>query len=106
MSYITYIEVNEKGEVTYQNSNPFDPVNGLGKTMGELLTTGYLIDPIQPPQQIQGKTPILMWDGSKVYYRYDEVTVTEGDEIKAVRNDLDKAILELSMLIGMQQGGS
>ena len=106
MSYIVYIEVDDKGEITNTNSDPFHPVTGLGKTMSELLLKGHLIDPFPEPEEIKGKMAVLMWNGTTVYYRYDDVIPTEDDKIEELRNDLDNAILELTMAMAMQGGSA
>ncbi|MGE7216578.1 hypothetical protein ACQKJC_08770 [Priestia koreensis] len=103
---MVFITVKDNGEVELRNFTPFDPMHGLGKTEQELLLIGHLVESI-PPEPIEkaGKKAILMWNGSSLYYKFADVPLTEQQKIDNLRNDLDSAIMELTLAVAMQQGG-
>ncbi|WP_342512245.1 hypothetical protein MKY34_16700 [Sporosarcina sp. FSL K6-1522] len=91
MAYVVYIEVDEKGIITRQHRDPFNPITGLKKTMSELLITGFLIDPFTEPEIIEGKQPMAMFDGAKVYYEYVDIEdpKTDKEELEALKRKVD-----------------
>lgn len=84
--------------VTSQHFMPFDEKYGLGKSKEELLKEGFFVDTIPLPQEIQGKVAILKYDGTSLYYEYqdarDETTV-----LKKQVAEQEQAIMELTALL-------
>lgn len=101
-----FIKVDKINKVTFQHFIPFDEINGLHKTEEELLQEGYLVESIPEPEQIEGKIPILKYDGANLYYEYQDAPI---DEVTALKNQLaaqsqklaeqEQAIMELTTLL-------
>lgn len=75
----------------------------LHKTEEELREMGVLLESVPVPDEIPGKDAVLKFDGTNLYYEYVAIPPSETEQL---RNDLDNAILELSMAIAMQGGGN
>jgi hypothetical protein len=89
----------EKGlRVGFIHHMPFDLRNGMGKTEQELLQIGALVDDIPEPEQIEGKNAVLYYnpETNSVYYEYIDRPLTDQERIE----QLEKAILEITMLLG------
>ncbi|RXH52484.1 hypothetical protein D6T70_06505 [Kurthia gibsonii] len=86
-------------EVNFQHFMPFDEVNGLHKTQEELLQDGYLVDSIPDPEQINGKVPILKYNGTSLYYEYQDVPIDEITALKRQVVEQEQAIMELTALL-------
>lgn len=101
-----YIEVTYNNVVSYRHNKPFDSVYGLNKTEEELLKSGFLIDSAPEPERIEGKSPVLKYNGTEIYYEYVDAPV---DEMTALKNQLaeqsqkiaeqEQAIMELTTLL-------
>lgn len=71
-----------------------------------ILADGLLVESIPEPEQLDGKTPVLKYDGTNLYYEYVDAPV---DEMTALKNQLaaqnqkladqEQAILELTTLL-------
>lgn len=86
-------------EVNFQHFMPFDEVSGLHKTQEELLQDGYLVDSIPDPEQINGKVPILKYNGTSLYYEYQDVPIDEITALKRQVVEQEQAIMELTALL-------
>lgn len=94
-----YIKINNNNEVAFQHLKPFDPVLGMNKTEEELLKDGILVDSVPVPEQINGKVPILKYNGTSLYYEYQDAPI---DEVTALKNKVElqeQALAELTMYI-------
>lgn len=89
MNRVIFIKIDENQTVNYRYLNHKEYMQIYNKTLEELLSEGYLIESIPEPQKIEGKVPVLMWDGSNVYYRYDDLTTTTEDEITKLKEKVD-----------------
>lgn len=99
-----YFEKNkETNAVELIHYQPFDAVNGLGKTEAELLQTGILIDTIPQPVEIVGKMGVLYHTGEKgLYYEYVDVPKTP-EQIQAERIaqlEADVATTNYALMMG------
>lgn len=72
--------------ITTIHHQPFDPVYGLGKTEEELRNEGVLVDSIPEPERLEGKTPVLKYSGTDLYYEYVDMPV---DEITVLKSELE-----------------
>lgn len=86
-------------EVNFQHFMPFDEVNGLHKTQEELLQDGYLVDSIPDPEQINDKVPILKYNGTSLYYEYQDAPIDEITALKRQVVEQEQAIMELTALL-------
>lgn len=80
-----YIKINDNNEVAFQHLKPFDQVLGMNKTEEELLKDGILVESVPVPKQINGKLPILKYNGTSLYYEYQDAPI---DEMTALKNKL------------------
>lgn len=94
-----YIKINNNNEVEFQHLKPFDPVLGMNKTEEELLKDGILVESVPVPEQINGKVPILKYDGTKLYYEYQDVPIDEMTALKKQVAEQEQAIMELTALL-------
>lgn len=94
-----YIQISENNVIGFQHHKPFDEKFGLGKTQEELLQEGILVDSIPEPEQIEGKVPILKYDGTKLYYEYQDVPIDEMTALKKQVAEQEQAIMELTALL-------
>lgn len=78
---------------------PFDNSNGLEKTKEELLKEGILVDYIPEPEQIEGKVPVLKYDGTNLYYEYQDAPIDEMTALKRQVVEQEQAIMELTALL-------
>lgn len=96
---MVFIEVDESTKnVTYRHFTPFDDEDGLNKTEEELLQEGFLVDSIPEPKQIEGKTPVLKYDGTKLYYEYVDAPI---DEMTALKAQVDALNIALAQVMGV-----
>lgn len=99
MNFIYFKDILSDGTVRMIYNAPFDENYGLGKTKEQLLTDGILIKDIPNLEKIEGKVPILKYDGIALYYEYED---TPLDEITVLRNELEnqkQALAELMMYV-------
>lgn len=90
----------ENGELTgYINYQPFHEKYGLGKTQEELLQSGILVDSVPKPEQIEGKVPVLKYDGTNLYYEYQDAPIDEMTALKRQVAEQEQAIMELTALL-------
>lgn len=95
-----YIKIDSTtNEVNFQHSMPFDEINGLHKTQEELLQDGYLVDSIPDPEQINDKVPILKYNGTSLYYEYQDAPIDEITALKRQVVEQEQAIMELTALL-------
>lgn len=81
-----FISLNQNNEINVIHYMPFDDKYGLGKTEEELLQEGILINSIPEPEQVEGKVPILKYNGTDLYYEYVDAPV---DEMTALKNKIE-----------------
>lgn len=101
-----FIEIKNNIMTGFIHNQPFDSKYGLGKTREELLQEGILVESIPEPEQIEGKSPVLKYNGTEIYYEYIDASV---DEMAALKNQLaeqsqklaeqEQAIMELTTLL-------
>ncbi|OFV72124.1 hypothetical protein [Acetobacterium wieringae] len=98
-----YFEKNkETNAVEIIHYQPFDAINGLGKTEAELLQTGVLIDTIPQPVATVGKMGVLYHtDAQGLYYVYIDVPKTpeqlQAERIAQLEADVATANYALMM---------
>lgn len=98
-----FIQINEENVVIMINYFPFDEKSGMGMTEEELLVIGKLVDEIPNIPFSDGKIGQYIYNSNTntVDYEYiDRPKTTEelqAEEIESLRNDLNSAIIELSM---------
>lgn len=103
MAFLKYDEI---GRVNYTHYMPFHEKHGLGKSKEELEQEGLLVDSIPEPQQIEGKSAILYCNPTtkELWYEYEDIPKTQ-EELQAQKiNDLEGAIMELTMILSMTGG--
>lgn len=99
-----YIEIDSNKQINYMHNIPFDSVNGLGKTEEELLEKGFLIESMPAPERIVGKSALAYYneETNEVWYEYADIPKSDEEkEIDKLREDMNEAIIELTMLIAM-----
>ncbi|URN85887.1 hypothetical protein [Acetobacterium wieringae] len=83
---------------------PFDKNYGLGKTEEELGLEGFLVESIPEPEEIEGKIAVMYYtEADGFIFQYEDIPKTaeqiQAEAIESLRNDLNSAIIELSMAI-------
>lgn len=94
-----FVKLENNEPTGYINYQPFDEKYGLGKTKEELLQTGILVDSIPEPEQIEGKVPVLKYDGTNLYYEYQDAPIDEMTALKRQVVEQERAIMELTALL-------
>jgi hypothetical protein len=84
-----YIRVNEENVVTFQHFFPFDEKLGLGKSREELEQEGFFVDSIPEPQEIEGKIPVLKFNGTELYYEYVDRPLTPEEELEQLKERIE-----------------
>jgi hypothetical protein len=83
-----FIKVDESSKnVTFIHYQPFDSVHGLGKTQEHLEQEGYLVDSIPEPQEVEGKIPVLKFDGTNLYYEYVDRPLTPEEKLQLLEQE-------------------
>lgn len=78
---------------------PFDSQLGLDKTKEQLLQEGILVETIPEPEQIGDKVPILKYNGTSLYYEYQDAPIDEMMALKKQVAEQEQAIMELTALL-------
>ena len=80
---------------------PFDEVNGMHKTIDELIAMGCLVEELPEEQHIQGKESKLFFNpvDKVVWYEYEDIPKTP-DEIRDEKIALMQAALDELILNG------
>lgn len=81
-----FLTINDNNEVSSIHHMPFDEKYGLNKTVEELQQEGVLVENIPKPEQIEGKIPLLKYNGAELYYEYEDAPI---DEVTKLKNKLD-----------------
>lgn len=81
-----FVQTDENLRVIYTNYFPLDSKLGLGLTEEELLSKGYLVESIPAPQNIEGKTHTLFFDGIEFTYEYQDEILSPEQEILKLKN--------------------
>lgn len=93
----TFIRVNKDTNIVeFMYTDPFNDLNGLGKTEAELLQEGYLLDDsdIEKATNIPGKIAIPYYnsDTNKVYNKYENIPLLEKERIELLENALNESL--------------
>lgn len=83
-----YVKTDETSKVVYTNCFPFDSTLGLGKTEEELLELGYLVSEVPEPEFVEGKSPVLYFDGNTFNYIYQDIPISTEDKIRELEIEL------------------
>lgn len=97
-----YLKLNGS-DIEFTHFKPFDKVDGLGKTEEELLSDGILVDSIPEPEPIEGKAPVLKYDGTNLYYEYVDAPLTPEEQTKQEIESLKAQ--NAQMLLVLVEGG-
>jgi hypothetical protein len=96
----------DKYVVGYVHHQPFSEEYGLRKTKSELEQTGYFVESIPQPSQIEGKEPIICYskNSNTIFYEYQDKPPTEEElriaelENQAIYNlDLDFRLSKIEL---------
>lgn len=100
--FMKYIEINDENRVIFIHYQPFDPINGLGKSEDELKESGYLVEDILEEEPIEGKLQSLYYDPSteKMWIEYYDAPLTEEQKV-----DIMNEKLELIMMNQLESEG-
>jgi len=98
-----FLKIGENNEILMIHNRPFDPnpKNGLGKSEEELLQEGILVESLPEPEEIEGKIPILKFNGTELYYEYIDIPLTPEEEFQQ-RIELIQQVLDDILLGGIQ----
>lgn len=93
---MVYIRVDSNNMITLSHRQPFDPVNGLGKSKEELEKTGYFIDSMPEPRAVIGQRAIPYFNPETrtVTYKYTAAPVSSQQRLDM----LEQAFNELVMM--------
>lgn len=94
-----YIKLDTLNNIEFVHNLPFDDNLGLKKSKEELLKEGILVDSIPEPEQIEGKVPILKYNGTSLYYEYQDAPIDEMTALKKQVAEQEQAIMELTALL-------
>lgn len=103
---MVYIKLNAENGIDNIHYMPFDEKYGLGKTEAELLETGLLVDTAPEVHVVDGKigTPYYNPITKEFYYEYQDIELTQEEKQAQKINDLEGAIMELTMILSMTGG--
>lgn len=73
----------------------------LGKTQSELEEIGVLLDGVPEPIQAEGKTAILHFNGTNLYYEYVDIAPTLEDQLKQLEQQVIAQQSAINMLLGV-----
>ncbi|MGE7836475.1 hypothetical protein [Viridibacillus arvi] len=96
---MVFIKISKGNNIDYIHYMPFDDTHGLHKSEEDLLQEGILVDFIQEPERIEGKSPVLKYNSTELYYDYEDVPI---DEMTALKNKIElqeQVLAELTMYI-------
>lgn len=73
----------------------------LNKTQDELLQMGVLLDGVPEPEVIEGKTAVLKFNGTNLYYEYVDTPTTLEDEVQQLKEQVVAQQSAINMLLGV-----
>lgn len=95
----------KNNDITTIHHMPFDTRYGLGKTEEELQQEGLLVEELPQAEEMPGKHAVLKYNGTEIYYEYEDVPLTETERIaqleaeneslRASQAEQDALIMEL-----------
>ncbi|MEK4760755.1 hypothetical protein MHH85_10910 [Viridibacillus sp. FSL E2-0187] len=94
-----FVKINPDNTIVNVHYQPFNEKHGLGMTEEELRIEGILVDSIPEPEEQEGKRPILKYNGTELYYDYEDVNEDEMTALKQQVADQEQALAELTMYI-------
>lgn len=75
----------------------------LGKTEEELRKLGVLLESEPIPQEIEGKTAILKFDGTNLYYEYEDIVPTIDEEVVQLQQENKMLNLKVEALTNQNE---
>lgn len=98
-----FVKINVDNTIASIHYQPFNEKYGLGMTEDELRLEGILVDSIPEPEQLEGKVPILKYNGTNLFYEYENVTLSPEEQTKQEIELLKSQ--NAQMLFALVQGG-
>lgn len=79
-----FIKISNDNRVEFVHYQPFNLLNGLGKTREQLEQEGILVDSIPEPQQIEGKQAVMYWNpiDKNVFYEYKDIPKSKEENLE------------------------
>jgi hypothetical protein len=91
-----FIKTDDNNLVTYCHRKPFDQKYGLGKAEDELLQTGFLVEEVPIPEQIEGKSAKTFYTEANGFtFEYEDIQKTPEQIQEETNNSTAEYIVDL-----------